>query len=215
MKNTNLKPIVLTEDNFLKKDKSFWMDAETLGRHLGYQRPEVSVRIVYNRNFEELDNFSRVVEMDGTGGKRTKRIFSEQGCYVVAMLARTDRAKAFRKSLAEFLVRHRKQYEEMQKISTTLKPVVQHLTSQTQYYVQEFARVVLYTYLTRKKIDSDKIARLYDVRDTLTDREMAAVLRIKTVWVGLLLDLEGTHRGDRYLTTRQIEDIRRMLWRWV
>jgi len=78
-----------------------WIAGEDIGRCLAYKEPRVAVNKIYHRHKDELDALSVDVSLVSTDGKRYQtRAYSEQGAYVVAMHARTNRAKDVRLWLA-------------------------------------------------------------------------------------------------------------------
>jgi prophage antirepressor-like protein len=52
---------------------------------------------VFDKNRDEFtDNMTAMLTMETAGGPQRVRIFSARGCYLMAMLAKTERAKKFR-----------------------------------------------------------------------------------------------------------------------
>lgn len=100
---------ILSKEHFLTNDEgTLYMDMETLGKCLGYNHPRKSIHAIWQRNIEDLRPFSVVINLGSTDGKSyQKRIFSEEGCYVVAMLSNTTKAREFRQALAVFLKNYR------------------------------------------------------------------------------------------------------------
>lgn len=99
---------LLQTDKFIVKNNDLWLDAESIGKALGYATPKESVLKIYQRNQDELDNYSVKVKMTSTDGKAyNQRIFTEEGIYIISMLANTDKAKAFRAEVAKFLKQKR------------------------------------------------------------------------------------------------------------
>lgn len=99
---------LLPTDKFIEQYNELWLDAESIGRALGYATPKESVLKINQRNQDELDNYSVKVKMTSTDGKvYNQRVFSEEGIYIISMLANTDKAKAFRAELAKFLKQKR------------------------------------------------------------------------------------------------------------
>ncbi|RKU01806.1 transcriptional regulator [Burkholderia sp. Nafp2/4-1b] len=74
-----------------------WLRGKQIADALGYSDAPVAISKLYDRNADEFtDAMTQVVELDTAGGRQPVRIFSPRGCYLLGMLARTDRAKAFR-----------------------------------------------------------------------------------------------------------------------
>lgn len=86
-------PLGDTEDR-----KGGWQDDTPLKRALN------SLRRLYDRNKDEFtDGMTAMLTMETAGGPQQVRIFSARGCYLLAMLAKTERAKAFRKWVLDVL----------------------------------------------------------------------------------------------------------------
>lgn len=74
-----------------------WLRGLQVASALGYKNPAADIQNLYARNADEFtDEMTQVVELPTAGGVQMVRIFSPRGCYLVGMLARTERAKAFR-----------------------------------------------------------------------------------------------------------------------
>lgn len=109
---------LINEKEIIMYDSIICMTAESIGRALGYATPKQSIYKIYNRNQEELDNYSTIVKMTTVDGKaREVRVFTEEGIYIISMLANTDKAKAFRRELANLL--KQKRLEALQEAKET------------------------------------------------------------------------------------------------
>jgi prophage antirepressor-like protein len=74
-----------------------WLRGPQIGDALGYEKGRVSIHKLFESNADEFtDEMTQLVELDTAGGRQQVRIFSPRGCYLLGMLARTERAKAFR-----------------------------------------------------------------------------------------------------------------------
>ncbi|WP_022949506.1 BRO-N domain-containing protein [Methylohalobius crimeensis] len=100
--NTNLPSSIAfegTQLSIIDQQGRPWLSAADLARALGYKDSR-SVTRIYQRNQEEFtDEMTLVVNLTTSGNQDPKydtRIFSPRGCHLIAMFARTDRAKAFR-----------------------------------------------------------------------------------------------------------------------
>lgn len=98
-----------TEIQVLDVQGRVWLTAADLSRALGYSKSS-KVSELYQRNSDEFtDDMTTVITLQanesapalklraGASATGQARIFSTQGCHLVAMLARTDRAKEFRR----------------------------------------------------------------------------------------------------------------------
>jgi hypothetical protein len=74
-----------------------WLRGYQIGNALGYSDAPVAIAKLFDRNADEFTaEMTQLVELDTAGGRQSVRIFSPRGCYLLGMLARTERAKAFR-----------------------------------------------------------------------------------------------------------------------
>lgn len=74
-----------------------WLRGYQIGSALEYSDPGAAIAKLYERNADEFtDEMTQVVELQTAGGLQPVRIFSPRGCYLLGMLARTEKAKAFR-----------------------------------------------------------------------------------------------------------------------
>lgn len=74
-----------------------WLRANQIGSALEYRDSENSIRNLYNRNADEFtEEMTQVLHLQTASGVQPVRIFSPRGAYLLGMLARTDKAKAFR-----------------------------------------------------------------------------------------------------------------------
>lgn len=99
--------------DYIEQDGQVLFTAEEVGRHLGYANPAISVNKLFRQNENELKHYStctRTVQVDGK--LRETRAFTEEGVYILSMLARTNEAKRFRARVALLLRRVRREREE-------------------------------------------------------------------------------------------------------
>lgn len=86
----------------VEHDNQVWLTASELAKALGYKQ-ENAVSKIFNRNADEFsDEMTQVIknpQLPNLG----MRIFSSRGCHLIAMFARTDVAKAFRKWVLDVL----------------------------------------------------------------------------------------------------------------
>lgn len=100
MAETNTNAVLVfenTEFDVVDIHQIPWLRANQIGSALAYSDPENSIRNLYNRNADEFtDDMTQVLDLPTAGGIQPVRIFSPRGCYLLGMLARTEKAKAFR-----------------------------------------------------------------------------------------------------------------------
>ncbi|SEA49984.1 Bro-N domain-containing protein [Variovorax sp. YR216] len=81
-----------------------WLRGLQVASALGYLNPAADVTNLYTRNADEFsEDMTQILDLPTAGGIQPVRIFSPRGCYLLAMLARTERAKAFRQWVLDVL----------------------------------------------------------------------------------------------------------------
>jgi len=83
------------------RENANYIPAKDLGEILGFSEPRKAVLKIFERNREELAPHSGIVKLTTLGGVQKTRVFTETGAYLVAMFARTPKAKEMRRWLAE------------------------------------------------------------------------------------------------------------------
>lgn len=118
---------------YIEKDGQILFSAEEIGKQLGYSNPARSVSNLFNRNSFELLNYSVVIKTVTTDGKAyNKRHFTEEGVYILSMLANTEQARDFRRRVAELLktLRQSKAKEIENKAYADAKAFLMHQVSE-------------------------------------------------------------------------------------
>lgn len=104
-----LEAFGLQEEDIQYKEESWWISSRKLGIALGYGKkasPKNSDALrkrmseLYLLHQDEFEGLTEMRQVRGTGYAVRTRFFNEEACYIAAMLAQTDRAKAFRKALS-------------------------------------------------------------------------------------------------------------------
>ena len=81
-----------------------WLRGSQVASALGYKNHRTAISELYDRKTDEFtDEMTQLVDLDTAGGRQQVRIFSPRGCYLLGMLARTERAKAFRRWVLDVL----------------------------------------------------------------------------------------------------------------
>lgn len=107
MEETNSPSLPFSTESFIEHNGQLWLDARTIGEALGYE-DNAAIFKLYERNQDELEDYTTTVSLTAVDGKeREQRIFNEEGIYIISMLARTDRAKLFRRAVAKLLKKRR------------------------------------------------------------------------------------------------------------
>jgi hypothetical protein len=102
-------PEVLTfEDTVLDvidRGGKAWLRAPQIEGALGYEKKD-AISQIYSRNADEFsDDMTAIIRLQTAGGVQDVRIFSLRGAHLLGMLARTERAKAFRRWVLDILDR--------------------------------------------------------------------------------------------------------------
>ena len=80
-----------------------WLRGPQIAGALGYNRDD-RLADLYARNADEFtEEMTQVLELPTAGGVQPVRVFSPRGCYLLGMLARTEKAKAFRQWVLDVL----------------------------------------------------------------------------------------------------------------
>ncbi len=81
-----------------------WLRSFQIGSALNYKNPSSDMAKLFDRNADEFTaEMTQVLELPTAGGQQQVRVFSPRGCYLLGMLARTERAKAFRQWVLDVL----------------------------------------------------------------------------------------------------------------
>ena len=81
-----------------------WLRAMQIAYALEYKNPAQDIHNLYTRNVDEFtEDMTQVLELPTAGGIQPVRIFSPRGCYLLGMLARTEKAKTFRQWVLDVL----------------------------------------------------------------------------------------------------------------
>lgn len=102
---SQLTPIINENGlKFLEHEGQILFSSEEIGRQLGYKNPAKSINVLFNRNQKELCSYERHINvMCRDGQAREARHFTEEGVYILSMLADTPLAREFRAKLARLL----------------------------------------------------------------------------------------------------------------
>jgi len=71
---------------------------------LGYANPRQKIHDIYRRNSDEFtDTMTAVIDLPTAQGNQKVRVFSLRGAHLIAMFARTPKAKAFRRWVLDLI----------------------------------------------------------------------------------------------------------------
>lgn len=89
------------EVRIIQVDGVAYIPGEDIGKMLGYEEPRDSVSKIFERHRDELELHSSTVKLTVEGvGLRKTRCYNETGAYLIAMFARTSKAREVRQWLA-------------------------------------------------------------------------------------------------------------------
>ena len=85
-------------------DGDAWLRGHQIGDALGFKNPHQSVDKLYKSNADEFtEHMTQVIDLRTAGGVQKVRIFSLRGAHLLGMLAKTEKAKAFRQWVLDIL----------------------------------------------------------------------------------------------------------------
>lgn len=153
-----------TDINFIQENGVILFTSEEVGRQLGYAEPRKSINKLFNQNRNELKHYSSVTETVTEAGKRETRVFSEEGVYILSMLARTNEAKRFRAKVA-LLLRRIRENQLHEALARGRREGVEAARSLTPMQSQIMDRILHYRSMGLNQIE---IAKLLDCcKDTV------------------------------------------------
>lgn len=112
-KETNMNSVAKSDYNFhgvilspVDNAPGIWLTSTDVAKELGYKNTK-SITNLFNQNADEFsDGMTQVIESVTSGNYRKKvRVFSLRGAHLIAMFARTDVAKEFRRWVLDILDR--------------------------------------------------------------------------------------------------------------
>uniref|UniRef100_UPI0026064511 BRO family protein n=1 Tax=uncultured Desulfovibrio sp. TaxID=167968 RepID=UPI0026064511 len=90
--------------HYVEFEGQIYFSSEEIGRQLGYRQPLKSINVLWNRNQRELKGYATGIKLMSVDGcLRETRCFTEEGVYILSMLAQTPQAREFRAKLARLL----------------------------------------------------------------------------------------------------------------
>lgn len=93
-----------TKIELITRNSEIWARGTQIGYALGYANPRQKIHDIYRRNADEFtDTMTAVIDLPTSGGTQKVRVFSLRGAHLIAMFARTEKAKAFRRWVLDIL----------------------------------------------------------------------------------------------------------------
>ncbi|EJH7012917.1 hypothetical protein NFT50_001324 [Salmonella enterica] len=154
-----------------------WLTSTDVAKALGYKSTK-SITNLFNQNADEFsDGMTQVIESVTSGNYRKKvRVFSLRGAHLIAMFARTDVAKEFRRWVLDILDRE-----------VEHSPIAKQFTDDeiinlcyVQLWMEKCQRVSKHLYPAMRDLGSDVSGTLRDIAcETryMTDESRKALLR--------------------------------------
>ncbi|WP_394543691.1 BRO-N domain-containing protein [Azorhizophilus paspali] len=106
----------------IDRDGQPWLGVTQIGLALEYANPETAITKLFNRNADEFtDKMTALINLPTKGGVQQVRIFSLRGAHLLAMFARTEVAKEFRKWVLDVLDREVAQEQPLPAPSLTTR----------------------------------------------------------------------------------------------
>jgi prophage antirepressor-like protein len=169
------------EIKFYEVNGEFCLTAEDIGKGLGYSDPANSVNRLYRQYEDELKEYS-VESTDLRSGGLPVRLFTEEGIYIISMLARTEKAKEFRKKVAVLLKDLRRQRMEAVRIDAAHAAIRLHERFERGGHDRLWLkRLIKYRSIGLSKLDTSKL--LGCSKDTV--RRYEAELKKSGLWEAL------------------------------
>lgn len=154
-----------------------WLTSAEIANALQYKSAK-SVTNLFNQNADEFTSgMTQVIESVTSGNYRKKvRVFSLRGAHLIAMFARTDVAKEFRRWVLDILDREMmhspiaKQFTDEELISLCYQ----------QLWMENSQKVCKELYRAMKQIRSELSGKLYDIANEtrhMSERNKAVLIR--------------------------------------
>lgn len=108
-----------------------WFTGEDVGKALEYEDPRIAIHKIFDRNRDELEEYSSVTNLVTEAGNRETRIYNEEGVMMIGFLSKQPKAVAFRKWAVKILKAYRHK-ELVQQDTLYLEELKSHLETQKQ-----------------------------------------------------------------------------------
>ena len=165
-----------TNFSYMQMAGQIWLTASEVGEALGYS-DDKAIHRLYRKHADEFTvNMTGVVKVTTPGGVQDSRVFSLRGAHLIAMFARTDVAKEFRRWVLDILDREMmhspiaKQFTDEELISLCYQ----------QLWMENNQKVCKELYPAMKQIRSELSGKLYDIANEtrhMSERNKAVLIR--------------------------------------
>jgi DNA-directed RNA polymerase specialized sigma24 family protein len=149
---------LLNPNRFIERGGEYWMMAKDIAAALGYA-DQAKVINLYNRHQTQFKEHTCILKLrvQGDDQLREYRIFSEEGIYLIAMYANTEKARAFQLEVAKFLKEVRKARLEKRELEITVSAAVAISRLYSRYPAERCKKLLYYKWL---KLNNTECARL-------------------------------------------------------
>ena len=132
------------------QDGEGWMIGEDIGKALDYSEPRKSINNLFDRNRDELEEYSVDIKLMATDSKQyDTRVYNEEGVMMIGFLSKQPKAVAFRKWAVKILKAYRHKelvqqsasyHEELKRHWDTRLKLEQALNDQITYLQSQLAK---------------------------------------------------------------------------
>lgn len=166
-KETNMNIVAKSDYNFhgvslspVDNVPGIWLTSTDVAKALGYKNTK-SITNLFNQNADEFsDGMTQVIESVTSGNYRKKvRVFSLRGAHLIAMFARTDVAKEFRRWVLDILDREIEQ-----------SPIAKQFTDEElvnlcylQLWMEKSQQMCKHIYPGMKQLGSEFSGKIHDI----------------------------------------------------
>ncbi|BDS20765.1 hypothetical protein KAM546c_20260 [Enterobacter roggenkampii] len=166
-KETNMNIVAKSDYNFhgvslspVDNVPGIWLTSTDVAKALGYKNTK-SITNLFNQNADEFsDGMTQVIESVTSGNYRKKvRVFSLRGAHLIAMFARTDVAKEFRRWVLDILDR------EIER-----SPIAKQFTDEElvnlcylQLWMEKSQQMCKHIYPGMKQLGSELSGKIHDI----------------------------------------------------
>ena len=99
-----------------------WMTGDDIGKALDYSNPRDSIQNLFERNRDEIEEYSVTIKLMATDGKQyNTRVYNEEGVMLISMFSNQPKAKDFRRWAVQVLKQQRQADQPANSLSDNTK----------------------------------------------------------------------------------------------
>ena len=177
-KEPSLAKFGINPDDVIHEQGRYWMTAKEIGKALGYNDPANSMNRLCSRHKDEIEPYKGYIQLtDHLGIPHETSIFNTDGMWLIALLAKTPKARKFRKFIVNMLKALER--EEFIPISRH-NNMVKHWKSQIEEWRKELIDLKISVNIYNSKVMTyKKYNKMIRYREMgLTQKETAKLLDI-------------------------------------